>query len=175
MNCRGHRSAALAGILLVLGIAASADPLVVMPAEAHETTVGQDPVSIGPNEAFVGFVNGVSSNAVIRMACFGPVRPHQMGHPFSGQTIEVKLSPALSGPGFTGKADEIVAIPSYPTPIASPVATVLAKFRSYYVSAAISTSVSLPCSGSGDIKFVPVAGGGTARAAVVAVSFVGQP
>ena len=142
---------------------------------AAQSSVVQDPVPIGPNQPFLGSVNGVSSNAVIRMACFGPVHPGETGHPMAGQTVEVRFSSAQAGPGFTGTARRIAAVLSYPTPVANPVATVLATFSSYYVPAPISTALTLPCYGSGRVTFSPLNGGAKARAAVVKVSFVGQP
>lgn len=132
----------------------------------------QDPVPIGPNEGFVGLVNGTSSNAVIRMACFGPIRPGQTGHPMGGQTVEVQLN--LEQPaGFTGNGHRIAATLSFPAP--TPVSASLATFSNYFVPAPISTALRFPCFGSGSVAFRPVKGGSRARAAVVGVSFVGQP
>ena len=70
--------------------------------------VPQGPVI--PNVMFGALVNGASSNAVVRMGCFGAVRPGQTGHPMSGQTVEVFRPEALLVSGFTGTvADRIVA------------------------------------------------------------------
>jgi hypothetical protein len=135
-----------------------------------------DPVAIGPNQAFLGSVNDASSNAEIQMACFGPVRPGEVGHPFSGQSLEVELaSSASAGPfGFTGDAHEIDATFALPSAAGS-TSELLAKFSSYYVVAAISTGAVFPCYGHGDIAFTPVAGGPLARPWNVEVTFVGQP
>src|SRR5271165_3243871 len=72
----------------------------------------QDPVPIGPNQSFVGLVNGSRSNAVIEMACFGPSQPGEYGHPLAGQTLEVNPVGAVANPvawGFTGTARQIEA------------------------------------------------------------------
>lgn len=71
----------------------------------------QKPVPIGPDQSFIGLVNGAGSNGVIRMGCFGPSRPAQMGHPLAGQSIEVRPSAiTAAAPAFTGKADQIDAV-----------------------------------------------------------------
>lgn len=133
----------------------------------------QPPISrIGPHQAFIGQVNGAASNAVIRMACFGPERIGQLGHPFSGQTVTVQRAPHAAA-GFTGLADQIQADIFFVTPAARP--TPLALFSFYDDPAPISTSLEFPCSGSGQVVFEPVAGGPTARPAVVRVSFVPEP
>jgi hypothetical protein len=133
------------------------------------------PSPIGPNQLFNGLVNGSSGSAVIRMACFGPIRPGQTGHPFAGQTVAV--SRALeAGPGFTGLADSIAATLFYPSPVAGTgTAVALAVFRYYNLPAPISTALNLPCAGRGSVVFNPVLGGPSARPAVVRVYFVGQP
>lgn len=130
---------------------------------------------IGPKQAFSGLVNGAGANAVIEMACFGPTRPGQMGHPLAGQSLEVLRSAAVAHGGFTGRAHEIAGYLAFP---ASATATGVAKaaiFGSYGTAAEIPTSVELPCWGSGQAEFTPVMGGRTARSASVSVSFAGQP
>lgn len=175
MSMRAKRTSTMIARISLVAAAALTGELLVGWSALAQPAVVQGPVPIGPHEPFVGFVNNASSNAIIRMACFGPIRPFQMGHPFSGQTVEVRLSPNLSGPGFTGNAHRIAAVASYPTPSATPAATVLATFQNYFVPAPISTALSLPCGGSGSVTFAPVNGGAMARPAVVGVSFVGQP
>jgi hypothetical protein len=138
------------------------------------------PVSpIAPKQTFAGLVNGASGSAVIRMGCFGPVRPYQLGHPLAGQSLAVTrlvpTSAALAALGFTGEASSIAAYADFPSPLASPVRPQLALFQYYNLPAQLSTDVLLPCGGSGQIVFEPVDGGTTARAAVVKVSFLGQP
>ena len=61
---------------------------------------------IGPNQVFGALVNGSTgypSPATIRMACFGPIRPGQTGHPLPGQTVEVFQPEVIVGHfGYTG-------------------------------------------------------------------------
>jgi hypothetical protein len=141
------------------------------------------PISpIGKHQFFNGLVNGTSSRAVIRMACFGPEPVGgRMGHPLAGQSTAVTqvlpTSTGAIGPGFTGLADRIEATVLFPTPVVGPPAggVHLALFAFYDDPAPISTEVELPCSGSGVVVFNPVEGGKSARPADVSVSFVGQP
>jgi hypothetical protein len=139
----------------------------------------QDPVAIAPNEPFLGLVNSAASNGVIQMGCFGPYRPGEMGHPLAGQSTEVELATNTATPfGFTGAAREIQATLTFPTPVASPIAMqpiTLAKFTSYFVRAPISTALTLPCGGTGEVAFTPVDGGPTARPWNETVTFAGQP
>jgi hypothetical protein len=134
----------------------------------------QDPVPIGPNQAFVGLVNGSSFNAVIEMACFGPSRPGERGHPLAGQTLEVRPVGPVANPvawGFTGAARQIMATYA----ISNTLEIVLARFSSYYVKAPLSTRLSFPCSGSAVIPFKPVAGGPLAHPWNTTVTFAPQP
>lgn len=121
----------------------------------------QDPVPIGPNESFVGLVNGASSDAVIDVACPSPIVAGDEGHPLAGQTTEVELAPATTAvPGFTGSADTIDASYTYPS---STLSVLLATFGNYFVPAPVSTSLEFPCAGTGTIAFTPVDGGPQAR------------
>ena len=129
--------------------------------------VPQGPVI--PNVMFGALVNGASSNAVVRMGCFGAVRPGQTGHPMSGQTVEVFRPEALLVSGFTGTAaDHIVA--RFSEDPAVPV--VLHRFAR---RVAIPTTLVLPCSGAGSVVFSPEPTSAMARNASVSVEFVGQP
>ncbi|MEA2591787.1 MAG: hypothetical protein QOD62_1618 [Actinomycetota bacterium] len=61
------------------------------------------PISkILPDQQFVGLVNGYTQNAPIRMACLGPVRPGQQGHPFAGQWAEVLKAEVIRNFGYVG-------------------------------------------------------------------------
>jgi len=134
----------------------------------------QDPVLIGPNQSFVGLVNNRSANATIEMACFGPSRPGEYGHPLAGQTLEVKLvGPVTSAVplAFTGTAREIQATYA----ISNTLEVLLAEFSSYYVQAPLSTSLTFPCTGTAVIPFTPVEGGPRAHPWNTTVTFVPQP
>jgi hypothetical protein len=150
--------------------------LAVSPAAAAAAVF--DPVAIGPDQDFLGQVNGSSADAVIQIGCFGPVTPGETGHPLAGQSTDVELvNPASATPvrpGFTGDASEIEAVLTWPSPT-STLPVVLGTFSDYFVKDPISTSLNLPCYGSGTVTFVPLNGGPTAVSWREIVSFVGQP
>jgi hypothetical protein len=131
-----------------------------------------DPAPIGPNTFFVGEVNNTAGPAVIQMACFGPVTPGETGHPLAGQTVKAlpASTPVANTAGYTGSAaDEILVsfnLASATTPIV---------LHYWAVSAAIPTTLVLPCGGTGTVTFTPYPGSTTSRPATVTVSFVGQP
>jgi hypothetical protein len=139
---------------------------------------------VGPNQVFAASVNrqtGVGMPAAIRMACFGPIRPGQTGHPMGGQTVEV-LRPevVVANDGFTGPtANEIRVFFNAPppSPAATPTVSSSVTFHRYGVRRAIPTSMFLPCAGRGNVYFVPLPAGalGPARSGVVPVNYVGQP
>lgn len=88
----GVRRAAMVLGLVVIGVVIPA-----LPAGAANT--------VGPDQFFTGVVNGVPGNTIvpitIRMACFGPIRPGQTGHPMAGQTLAVhQLFPPLDDRRF---------------------------------------------------------------------------
>jgi hypothetical protein len=133
---------------------------------------------VGPDQYFGALVNGqngVAAPAPIQMACFGPIRPGQMGHPMAGQTIEV-VRPVSTADnlGFTGEsANSIVAFFGAPPP--TPSARNVA-FKVYDVAKKIPTSLVLPCAGSGFVFFVPLPMlPPDSRAATVRVSYLSQP
>ena len=68
-----------------LGLDVLAGSVMALPAGAA--------VKVGPNQYFTGVINGRNGNTAtpipIRMACFGPVKPGETGHPMSGQTLAV--------------------------------------------------------------------------------------
>jgi len=71
--------------------------------------------SIQPGQMFVGFVNNQRPNATIQMACFGPIRPGQTGHPFAGQTLSVQRSLDIPGGNTGSTGRQIQAVFSTPT------------------------------------------------------------
>jgi hypothetical protein len=121
---------------------------------------------IRPHQHFGGLVNGRRANAVVRMACFGPIRPGQTGHPMAGQALSV-----IEGPygGFTGSLGNTVVARFREDP------SISTTFTHYNAPEPIPTSLNLPCAGSGLVVFSPEPGSPTATAATVAVNYVGQP
>src|SRR5205814_6273408 len=151
--------AALALGVPALGVPAHGVPahgVVAAPAAAEAATT----VPIGPHTPFGATVNGQPSPAVIHMACFGPVRPGQTGHPMARQVLEVfvpevMVSPTFGTTGAHGRA--IVARLVRPDGGTQR----LARFRGWRIgplrtaTATLSTRLELPCSGGGRVVFSP--------------------
>ena len=138
------------------------------------------PTRVGPDQVFRALVNGHSgypTAVTIRMACYGPILPGQTGHPMAGQFVKVVRGAAtVSHTGFTGpNATSIGVFFGPPPPGALPGAGPVGITR-YGVAKVIPTSLVLPCSGTGQVTFVPLPmSPPTSRAGVVPVSYVGQP
>jgi hypothetical protein len=155
---------AMYGTIAALALAGGA---VSLPSAAAAVV---DPAPIGPHQYFIGQVNGVSADAVIKMGCFGPVTPGQTGHPMAGQFVDVlpAPSPTTRDVGYTGEsADRIVV--GFGAQWSTANAVVL---RSTVTRAAIPTSLLLPCYGTGEVAFVPVPTSSTAHTAYVKVTYV---
>ena len=132
-----------------------------------------DPAPIGPNQFFVGDVNGVTANAVITTDCIGPVRPGQTGHPTGNQFVAVLPGPGSTGPatqGFTGSAGNSVRAVLSPPISSSNAPILLGTIKDYVVHLAIPTDITVPCNGPADVTFVPLPTSGTAKNAVVHVT-----
>lgn len=132
----------------------------------------QDPLPIGPDMYFYGLVNGQATDAVIQVACPGPVGPSSTGHPLDGQTAEVRsiVPPVSTGYGYTGSAArQIDAGLTLPT---SATADPPIVFSAFFAPAKIPTSWVVPCGGSTTMTFVPLATSSTARSYTLKVSFV---
>ena len=138
-----------------------------------------DPV--GPNQGFGGWVNGSSgrpSPAVIRMACLGPIQPGQTGHPMSGQSVTL-FEHAATAPRFGRTGPQSTSVGAFfnappPEGRMSPATSSFVDFKRYGTRA-LPTSLTLPCSGTGTVYFVPLPAIAGGRTATVPVSFVGQP
>jgi len=130
------------------------------------------PISkILPDQQFVGLVNGKTQDAAINMACFGPVLPGEMGHPFGGQWAEVLKAEVIARFGYTGSLGTTI-VADFGGASATPQRLT---FSYYGVQEAIPTSFLLPCSGSGAVVFHPEPTSPTAKSFTVTVNFVGQP
>jgi hypothetical protein len=129
---------------------------------------------IGPNQHFTAYVNGKtgqSAPVVISMACFGPIQPGQTGHPVSGQTVAV----SRGGPGMTGgQTTSIGASFGTVPPGAEATSSGYVDFT-YYGTKAIPTSLTLPCSGSSSVNFIPLPTIGPSHGLSVLVRLIGQP
>ncbi|NUP52470.1 MAG: hypothetical protein HOW97_34870 [Catenulispora sp.] len=144
----------------------------VLPAATAANAAVQDPIPIGPNMYFYGLVNGKSADAVIQVACPGPVGPSSTGHPLDGQTAEVRsvVPPVSSMYGYTGSSarqiDAGLTLPS------SAMADPPIVFTSFFAPAKIPTTWTVPCGGSTTMTFVPLSSSTTARSYTLTVSFV---
>jgi hypothetical protein len=124
---------------------------------------------VGPNQVFVGRVNGAFSNATVTVICPGPSATS--GHPATGQRLQVLFPPPVAvgvkvSVGNTGsKAHKIVARFSGD----AAVGITLTKLG---VNVAVPTTLVLPCSGNGKVTFRPVPASSAARSSIVTVHFV---
>jgi hypothetical protein len=158
-----------------LGLVILAGSVMVLPAGAA--------VKVGPDQFFTGVINGHDGNTTspitIRMACLGPVKPGETGHPMAGQTLAVHqlFPPTATGDslGFTGNDAEIGAFFNAPPPVTPGGATGTPIFTRYDVSQRLPTSLTLPCGGTGTAFFTPIPVVPPSRTAGVPVRFVGQP
>jgi hypothetical protein len=127
--------------------------------------------AIGPNQHFVGLVNKKSTKAVIKMACPGPLSTVSTGHPLGGQTVAVEPPSTVAGTsGYTGTRGHLV-VASFVTPTEAIPITITGVTFTRYGSQPIPTSLSLPCSGSGDVLFMPEPPSTSARSATVSVTY----
>ncbi|WP_405587807.1 hypothetical protein [Streptomyces sp. NBC_01190] len=159
-----HARSALYGTITALALAGGAAGL---PSAAAAVV---DPAPIAPHQYFIGQVNGTSVDAAIKVGCFGPVIPGETGHPLAGQYVNVLpvTPPTSSQTGYTGESADRVQVAFG---AASSVTTAVT-LRSTVVRAAIPTTLSLPCSGTGQVAFVPLPTSSTARTSFIKVTYV---
>jgi hypothetical protein len=149
-----------AGLVLASGLGAV---VTGGPADAHTT-----PMSVGPKQAFVAMVNGVSANATVKVACPGSPSPNQTGKPVAGQTIGIASPSSAAAEGFTGRrANSIVAEFVPPATVG---ATIEETFT-IYGNLPIPTTVQLPCSGTAAVVFTPTPSSRRARNTRVSITF----
>jgi hypothetical protein len=156
---------------LMSGLVSAAFGVCFATAAAAAPVPVQDPVPIGPNQVFRGFINGhPPGKAVITVICPGPVNT---GHPAGGQKIEVETAQPTStfDTGFTGSAGTKITAALAP----GATTTILASFTSYFVPKNIPTSITVPCSGTGKVVFRPSPTSSTAKSAVLPVTFMAGP
>jgi hypothetical protein len=123
---------------------------------------------IGPNQHYVGLVNGRHTGAVITVACPGPAITGRTGSVVGTQTVKVLRT--RTGDGYTGSfAHEVWA------QFGSDLFHVVG-FTRYNVAESIPTSLRLPCQGTGTVMFTTCFGtlpcAANARVDIVTVTFV---
>jgi hypothetical protein len=105
---------------------------------------------IGPDQHFIGLVNGSrDAPVVVDTVCPGPSRPGQTGPVVGGQTLEVART--LHGRGFTGVFSNINAwvVPPAGTTARPPEQT----FTQYGTPEPFPSGVRVPCGGPGQVEF----------------------
>jgi len=164
------RAAMLAAACAAL--AAAAAPALAATADGRAPAPGAvgRPVPVGHRQYFEGMVNGRSVHAVIRVVCGGPATT---GHPQRGQKVQVAMvvPPVTADQGYTGTAARKIRVRlTWPAPVsAAPVR--VAVLSSYGVSMPVPKALTVPCSGTGTMLFVPAPGSRSAHRAVVHVKF----
>jgi hypothetical protein len=160
----------------ILGLTVLAFALAGMPAQAG---------TVGPKQYFTGVINGKDGNTTtpitIEMACAGPYRPGQTGHPVAGQTLAVhQLFPpaaTVGSLGQTGSDSEIGVFFSAPPPATAGIGAAAGTpvFTRYDQSQPLPTSLVLPCAGTGTVWFTPIPVVPPSQSATVPVQYAGQP
>ena len=163
---------------LMLGLTVVACAATGLPALASQAQAG----TVGPKQYFTGVINGKDGNTTIpitiRMACVGPIKPGETGHPVRGQTVAVhQLFPPGGSLGQTGNDSQIGAFFNAPPPGApgGRPATGTPVFTRYDRPKALPTSLTLPCAGMGTVWFTPIPVVPPSQSATVPVRYVGQP
>lgn len=124
-------------------------------------------VKVGPKQYFLGVVNGRLSKAVIRVICPGAANT---GHPLPRQSAGLAPPPSAAQGGYTGSVGTSVGAWLTWPGSAAPSPAYLATFTSYR-SVRIPARITVPCSGSGQLLFLPAPGSPSVKAATVGVTF----
>lgn len=158
------------GSLLRPFLASAAAVLALASASAATAAASgvQDPLPIRHHQFFTGLANGHRrGHVIVRVSCPGP--SDKTAHPVGHQSVEVepRVPSSVAGSGFTGRlGHRIKAVLRSPAG-----ATTIARFASYFVKEFIPANITVPCSGSGTVRFIPLPGSRTARAATLKVTF----
>jgi hypothetical protein len=137
---------------------------------------------VGPHQYFIGVIDGTDGNTAIpipiQMACVGPLRPGETGHPIGGQTLAVHqlFPPTIADTlGETGNDSTIDVFFGAPPPATFHAAAKTIRFVHYDMTKGLPTSLTFPCSGTGTVWFVPIPVVPPSQAAAVPVEFESQP
>jgi hypothetical protein len=149
---------------MTLRLAGVAAATLALYAGTAATAVAVASSPIGPNQHFVGIINGKHTNAVIYVVCPGPATGD--GPVEGGQTVAVRR--VAAGGGDTGAGAHAIYARITPTTIVS--------MNAYGRSAPIPGSARVPCQGKGTIPFgtcpLPQPCGAGARVDNVPVTFI---
>jgi hypothetical protein len=167
---RIRRAVVLGGLGVLIGLQVAA------------TTAGAQTSGGGvirPKQVFGALVNGkngASAPVVIEMGCFGPLQPGETGHPLAGQTVTVFQPEDIVGDfGNTGPDGHEIGAFFGPPPPGSGADTAGPVFFHRYRTLPIPTAETLPCSGSGQVTFVPLPLVPGVETVAVPVTFAPQP
>lgn len=175
MSWRFVRPLARLGIpLLALGAALGVGGTAVA---SSSVVIG--PGLIGPDQYFVGLVNGKSADATISVDCYGPPRIGGTGHPTAGQSVSASRVGAITPAGrvgFTGDAGDSIVVGIIPGPTVGAASTqsvqLVGTLYTYGTELGLSASLVLPCSGTGTVVFAPAPSSLDSRAFPMNVTFV---
>jgi hypothetical protein len=103
---------------------------------------------IGPDQHFIGLVNGSNDNPIVHTVCPGPFSHDRRGRVAGGQTISV--AEVATGTGYTGPFRQVYA---WFAPTKRGSTPKQLKFASYGRARAIPHSVRVPCDGNGTVVF----------------------
>jgi hypothetical protein len=110
-------------------------------------------LAIGPDQRFIGLVNGSNDDPVVRVVCPGPLYPGRTGPVAGGQTVSV--AEVAVGGGNTGPFNHVEAFLVPPVAIPASASSSLPEltFTKYGVPQAIPSSFHASCSGTGLVEF----------------------
>ncbi len=107
------------------------------------------PDPIGPDQHFIGLVNGSNFQSTVYTACAGPIWPGRTG-PVVGGTLSVAR--VAKRHGATGPLSQVYA---WFVPDASGPSPQMVKFTDYGVAQPVPEAVRVPCDGKGRVQFSP--------------------
>lgn len=133
--------------------------------------------AVGPQQYFIGNVNGSTTSATILVGCIGPITPGATGHPLPGQYVLATQVPGTTtNVGYTGTAAHAITVTLRLGTSWGPVNTYpVGTLTVYDARLAIPTTLDLPCAAHGTAVFAPTPTSSTARSATVAVTVTPQP
>ena len=106
--------------------------------------------AIGPNQRFIGLVNGSNADPAVYVVCPGPVYAGRTGPVAGGQTMSV--AQVATGGGYTSVFSSVNSW-FVPVPASYPANPAELKFTEYGVPQSIPTSIRVPCGGTGQVEF----------------------
>lgn len=116
---------------------------------APNVGVARAQLQIGPDQHFIGLVDGSHDHPVVYTLCPGPERSGRRGPVAGGQTLSV--AEIRAGHGYTGPLTQVYV---WFTPVGKKTPTMLS-FTTYGTPQVIPPSMRVPCDGKGKAVFSP--------------------